>query len=260
MARAIWKGKLALGEEAVPVKLYSALEDHRVHFRLLHAADQVPIEQRIVRKSDGKEVPKDERRKAFPLDRERAVILQPDELTELQPEASRDIAICRFVPPSAIGDQWYDRPYYVGPDDDEEKRYFALVEAISRSNTVGIARWVMRGKRYAGALQVHQGYLMMMTLRRAEQVLAISRLEIPAAGKPDASELRLAQQLVSSIEDDFDPGEWQDDYRERVCELIRMKASGKTVKLPSRKRTKPMGGLADQLRNSLAAAKEKKVA
>lgn len=259
MARAIWKGNLVLGEHEVPVKMYSAVQDRKIHFRLLHAADLVPIEQRIVRKADGKAVSKEERRKAFPLDRDSAVIMQPDELEALQPEPSRDIHLCRFVTPSTIGDQWYDRPYYLGPDNDD-KAYFALAQALERKKVAGVARWVMRKQRYVGALSTLEGYLMMITLRRAEQVLSVSRLEIPESRMPDAKELRLAQHLVSSIEADFEPEVWQDEYRERVHELIRIKASGKAVRLVAPKRKRAAAGLAEQLRESIAQAKEKKVA
>src|SRR5579885_1217877 len=151
MARAIWKGVLKLGKEELPIKMYSAVEDRTVHFRLLHVRDRAPVEQVIVRKSTGREVPKDEQRKAFPVEKDTAVILQPQELVELEPPPSREIDLCRFVSPSLLSDQWYDRPYYLGPDEDDED-YFALADALARQQVVGIARWVMRKKRYLGAL------------------------------------------------------------------------------------------------------------
>lgn len=226
MARAIWKGKIVLADDAVPVRMYSAVQDRKIHFRLLHAPDRVPVEQRIVRKTDGKTVAREERRKAFPLGRDTAVIVQPDELKSLEPEPSREIHLCRFVPSSAIGDQWYERPYYLGPDRDE-KAYFALAQALERRKVAGVACWVMRKQRYVGALSMVDGYLMMITLRRAEQVLSVSQLEIPESRMPGAKELRLAQDLVSSIEADFEPALWQDEYRERVRDLMRPRIPGR---------------------------------
>ena len=102
-ARAIWKGNLVLGGHAVPVKMYSAVQDRAVHFHLLHDKDLTPVEQRIVRKDNGREVPKEQQRKAFPLDDQRAVILEPDELARLAPEADRAIRLLRFVPRDALG-------------------------------------------------------------------------------------------------------------------------------------------------------------
>ena len=259
MTRAIWKGRILLGEHEVPVKMYSAVQDRKVHFRLLHAKDLTPVEQRIVRKSDGKEVPGDQQRKALPVSADTAVILEPDELERTAPESSRDVTLCRFVPTTAIADVWYDRPYYLGPDDDEPT-YFALIDALEHRKVAGVARWAMRKKRYVGALQVIDGSLMLITMRRADQVLSVSGIEIPAARQADDKEIRLAEQLVSAISEDFDPQSWVDEYRARVMQLIEAKARGAKIAVRAPKRSAPGGGLADQLQKSLAMAKEKKVA
>jgi DNA end-binding protein Ku len=259
MARAIWKGELVVGKSRLPVELFSAVQDQAIHFRLLHAKDLVPVEQRIVRKSGGKEVAKEDRRKAYPLDRDVAVILQPEELEALQPEPSREIHICRFVRAGLLSDQWFDRPYHLGPEKDAPE-YFALAEAMERANVIGVARWVMRKKRYLGALTSNAGYLVMTTLRRAEQVLSVGGIEVPAARRPDEREIKMAEQLVSSIEGDFEPELWKNEYRKRVHELISAKARGRALKLVAPKR-KPAGGdLAELLQRSLTSAKEKKVA
>jgi DNA end-binding protein Ku len=257
MARAIWKGRLVLGKLELPVKLYSAVEDRKVHFHLLDKESLSPVRQRIVRKTDSKEVSREDQRKAFALDDERAVMLMPEELETLEPEPSRDIELCRFVAPSLLSDQWYDRPYYLGPDEDE-KAYFALAEALAEREVLGIGRWVMRHKRYVGALSALDGYLTLTTLRRSNQVLALPRVE--PRQEPDPKELKLAQQLVETISGDFDPSLWQDEYQERVRGLIEAKASGRKVRVLRPKRKRASGGLAEQLRRSLASMKERKVA
>jgi DNA end-binding protein Ku len=258
-ARAIWKGQLLLGGRVVPVKMYSAVEDRTVHFRLLHAKDRSPIEQHIVRKDDGKEVAKEDRRKALPLSRETAVILQPEDLEEIVPPESRDIHLCRFISPSLLSDQWYDRPYYLGPDNDAES-YFALTAALARQQVIGIARWVMRKKRYLGALGVANGYLTMVALRRTDQVLSFSGIEPAKATTPQESELKLAEQLVSSIAGDFELERWEDEYRKRVCKLIEAKARGEKIKPLRPKPRATSDSLAESLKASIAAARERKVA
>ncbi len=259
MARAMWKGNLQLGKQELAVKLYSAIEDRTVRFHLLHAKDRAPVEQHIVRKDTGQDVGKDEMRKAFALDRSTAVILEPEDLAQLVPPESRDIEITRFVAPAVLGDQWYDRPYYLGPDADDTD-YFALAAALQRKNVVGIARWVMRKKRYVGALTATDGYLMLSTLRRADQVLSFSGIEPGNATAPAASELKLAQQLVSSIESDFDPAAWTNEYRQRLQKLIDAKARGEKIERVRPRKKAPSASLAESLRASIAAVKEKKVA
>jgi DNA end-binding protein Ku len=184
-------------------------------------------------------------------------MLTREELDQLEPKPSRDIDVLRFVAPSLVGDAWYDRPYHLGPDE-EEKEYFALAEALAEKRGLGIARWVMRKKRYVGALTVLEGYLMMVTLRRADQVLTLPRIE--TRPEPEAKELKLAERLVEEISGPFDPTAWQDEYHERVCRLIEAKAKGKKLKLGRPKRRRASSGLAAQLRASLESMKERKVA
>ena len=259
MARAMWKGTIELGKLQVGFKLYSAIEDRTVHFHLLHQKDHAPVKQHIVRKDTGKEVAKEDMRKAFALSKDTAVMLQPEDLEKLVPPESREIQLCRFVPKAVLGDQWYDRPYYLGPDGDEDS-YFALAQAIERKKLIGIARWVMRKKRYVGALSALDGYLTLSTLRRADQVLSFSRVEPATTAAPSANELKLGEQLVSSIEAEFDPQLWQNEYRQRLCKMIEAKAQGKKLEPIRRKKKAPQASLADSLRASIAAAKEKRVA
>jgi len=259
MARAMWKGQLQIGKQKLGIKLYSAVEDRTIRFHLLHAKDLAPVEQHIIRKDTGEEVSKDDMRKALALSAQTAVIVQPDDLEKLVPPESRDIQITRFVAASVLGDQWFERPYYLGPDGDNSS-YFALAEALERQDVIGIARWVMRKKRYVGALSAVDGFLTMTTLRRADQVLSFSGIEPAKSVTPQASELKLAQQLVSSIEADFDPSLWQNEYRQRLCKLIEAKARGEKIKAVQPKKKHAPASLEQSLRASIAAVKEKKVA
>lgn len=260
-ARAIWKGVVTIGSVKVPVKLYSAVEDRGVHFRLLHAPDKQPVMQRMVNPETGTVVESGEVHKAF-QDDDVLVMLEDEELESLEPTPSRDIEITRFVPSEAVGPEWYERPYYLGPDD-STKQYFALAEALKAEDKHGIARWVMRKKEYVGALVPAGDYLMLMTLRHAEEVVPASSLpEIPGR-EPDAKERKLAEQLISALEDEFDPAAYQDEYRERVMEYIEARAKGKIVKLkkPRAKQVKEPESLASVLEASLKKrAKEQKSA
>lgn len=257
-ARAIWKGRILLGEHEVPVKMYSAVEDQAVHFKLLAKKDLHRVKQRIVRKDTGAEVPKEERRKALPMDDGRAVILQPDELESLVPPASRDIHLCRFVPHGLLTDPWFDRPYYLGPDEEQDS-YFALARALAGQEVNGIARWVMRKKRYLGTLYAAGDYLMMITLRRSEQVLSLPAVEPARTKAPSETELKLAAQLVDSIAGDFEPQRWQNEHRERLRELIAAKASGDKIKVFKPRPAAQTTSLADALRASIGQAKERRV-
>ena len=259
-ARAMWKGVIRIGRVQVPVRLYSAVEDRGIHFRLLHRKDKEPVKQQMVNPETGDVVPAEQIRKAYEDD-DVLVILDDDELAALEPEPSRDIEITRFVDPEDITPQWYDRPYYLGPDN-AQGPYFALAEALSRQNKQGVARWVMRKKEYVGALVPEGEYLMLITLRHADEVIMASDLEPPAGRKPDPRELKLAEQLVGALESDFDPGEFQDEYRERVLEFVEKKARGRAPRLKKPAPTRaPARELTSVLEASLKAmGKERKSA
>ena len=161
--------------------------------------------------------------------------------------------MCRFVAPSVLGDQWYERPYYLGPDDDDDD-YFALAEALQRKNVIGIARWVMRKKRYVGALSVVQ--------RLSDDDDAASRgpgaeLLRRRAGEGDyagdANELKLLNNWSPRSKPTSIPQQWQNEYRQRLCKLIEAKARGEKIEPVRRKKQRRNASLADSLKASIAA-------
>jgi DNA end-binding protein Ku len=259
-ARAIWKGVIHFGDVSVPVKLYSAAQDHDVHFHMLHERDQVRVRQRMVHPGTGDEVPSGEIRRGYEAEPGVFVLLDKEELEELTPAASRDIEVTHFVAPSAIDQAWYVRPYYLGPDGDET-RYSALAVALEREERVGIAHWVMRKKQYSGALHAREGRLVLVTMRAAEEVVDVSQLEAPGGRALDKRELQLAEQLVSALTGDFEPEQFRDEHRDRVLELIELKRKGGTVKKPRVARKEAPSSLASALTASLKhVRKEKKSA
>ena len=183
-ARAIWKGELKLNSTKVPVKLYAAVKDQTVRFHILDEKSKTRVKQHMIEPDKGKEVPNEEIQKGFEVEPGTFVILDEEELEKLEPEASREIEITQFLPLKAIPPEYYDRPYYLGPDGDQAA-YFALVEALKNKEREGVARWVMRKQLYVGALRANGDYLMLDTLRHAEEVLSAKDLPRPAGRAPD---------------------------------------------------------------------------
>jgi DNA end-binding protein Ku len=256
-ARAMWKGVVQIGKERVPVKLYAAAEDRTVHFRLLSRSTRTPVRQRMVSSSTGKEVPAARIQKGFPTPDGHFVILTKEELDSLVPEPSREIEVTRFLSPGVIDSAWYDRPYYLGPDG-AAGRYAALVKALVQEEKEGVARWVMRNKEYVGALRPEGEHLVLVTLRHAGEVVPAADMTGPRGRAPEAREIRMAEQLVEALAGDLDPAEYEDEYRERVLELIAAKARGKKVKVKRFRRVPAEDSdLAAKLEKSLAAAKRK---
>jgi DNA end-binding protein Ku len=256
-ARAMWKGVLLVGEERVAVKLFSGIEDRKVHFRLLSAGSLTPVRQRMVSSRTGKEVPDDKVRKGLPTDDGRFVMLTDEELASLEPEPSRDIQVTRFLDPEVVDPAWYERPYYLGPDGDETA-YAALAEAMKAEEKEGIARWVMRKKAYAGALRAEEGRLVLITLRHAGEVVPASALPEPGGRAPEPQEIRMAEQLITALAGDFDPSEYRDEYRDRVLAHVRAKAEGRTPEPVEFHREPALDeDLTRRLEESLAAMKKR---
>jgi DNA end-binding protein Ku len=252
--RAMWKASLELGKLAIPVKLYAAVEERRIHFRLLHEKDRVPVVQRMVDPRTEQEVPADEIRRGVELEPGVFVVIDPDELESDDPKPARAIEITRVVPRNSLDIAWFERPYYLGPDG-ASGDYLALAEALAEGDQVGIAHWVMRKKRYFGALEAHDGVLGLVSLRTADEVVTASELEPPKGPAISRAERELGEQLVSMLAGKFDPSELRDEYRERVEKLIAAKRRGKRYAVKEAAPPRAGGDLGAALRRSIQAAK-----
>jgi DNA end-binding protein Ku len=255
--RAIWKGRLKIGSTEIPVKLYSAVVDRTVRFHILDDRHLLRVKQHMVSPDSGEEVTNKEIQKGYEVEPGKFVILTDEDLKSLEPKPSREIEIVEFVPPESINQQWYERPYYLGPDGDEQA-YFALAEALENRQREGIARWVMRNKSYIGALRSQGGYLVLCTLRNAAEVISARELPKPAGRAPSAKELNMAKQLVGMLEGEFNPSEFQDEYRKRVMAFIERKAKGHAPKLRAVKTKRKTTSLDSVLAKSLESLRKEK--
>jgi DNA end-binding protein Ku len=258
-ARAIWKGELKVNSTKVPVKLYAALKDQAVRFNVLDERTKTRVKQHMISPDNGEEVASEEIQKGFEVEPGTFVLLDEKELASLEPKAAREIEIKHFVPPSAIAPEFYDRPYYLGPDGDTEA-YFALAEALRKKEREGLAHWVMRKQPYVGALRAQDDYLMLFTLRSPEEVLSAKELPRPAGRAPDKKELSMAQQLVEMLKGEFNPKDYQDEYRERVRAFVEKKAKGRAPKLRLVKSKRQAASLDKVLSKSIEALKKKRAA
>lgn len=253
-ARAVWRGVIEFGSSSskvsVPVKLYTAVEDKSVSFRLLHRTDGVPVRQVLVNPKSMEVVEFADSERGYVTDAGELVSLDADELEALEPEKSRTIEVLRFLPPGTIEHRWYQRPYYLGPDDDEDA-YFTLTAALGREELEGVARWVMRDKEYVGALRLHLGYPMLVTLRYVEDVVPLDEVGPARDAKLDDKQVAMAGQLITMLAGDFEPESYEDEYRAAVLDLIEKKKRGATITRAKPRAKKPTTDLSAALEKSL---------
>jgi DNA end-binding protein Ku len=239
-ARAMFRASLDLAELDLPLKFYAAVDSSGVHFRLLHAADGVPVKQRLVDPDTGDVVPPAQLQRAFLAKSDNFVVFTDADRAALDPEASRAIEVLKVFPRATINHQWYVRPYYLGPDGGPRvaEEYFALAAALEQAELELLVQWVMRKREYFGVLRAEAGYLMLHALRHTGEVIDASALPHPTGRKLDKKELQMAEKLVAMLSGDFDPAEFEDAYAAKLLEFVEKKAHGRVVKLegPKHKR------------------------
>src|SRR5579875_1090415 len=231
MARAIWSGSISFGLVNVPVKVHSAVRDHKVHFHQLDKASGSRIRYEKVAEKSGKEVDSDQIELGYELEKGKLVVVDPEELQELRPATTRTIDIADFVELSEVDPAYYNRTYWLAPDGEAAGRaYRLLVAAMEDRGRAGIGMVVMRNKQYLAAIRAREGALAMSTMRFADEVVPRSDIAgLPSRAKPDAREMKLATEIIDSLASEWKPEHYHDTYTEEVRELIRAHAKGEHV-------------------------------
>ena len=212
MARSIWSGAISFGLVNVPIKLYSAVSRKTVRFNQLNSDTGNRIMQKRVDPDTGEEVPYDRIVKGFELTKDRYVVITPDELDALDPERTRTIQIEDFVDQTDIDPIYYDHPYYLLPDKGAAKAYGLLLNAMTASDKVAIARVVIRSKEALVAIRPSGDLLMMETMIFHDEVVPHDDLEdLPDSKdlKVSDREVKMAQQLIDSLSSEFDPSQYR---------------------------------------------------
>jgi len=216
----------------VPVRLYTAVSRKSVRFNQLDQRTGSRIKRKWVSALDGEEVPNDELVRGYEITAGNFVTISDEELSSLDPEASRTIDIVEFVDLDEIEPLMYDNQYYLEPDELAAKAYKVLLEALTRAEKVAIARIVMRNKEYLAAVRPSEGVLVLSTMVYADEVNEAAEIDgIAKAAEIEVSdaEIEMAEQLIGTLEADFDADKYSDGYRERVLEMIQRKADGEEV-------------------------------
>jgi len=256
----MWSGAISFGLVNVPVKLYSAVSRKTVRFNQLNAETGNRIQQKRVDPETGEEVGYDQIVKGYELTKDRYVVITPDELDALDPEKTRTVDIEDFVDLDEIDPVYYDHPYYLVPDKGATKAYGLLLGAMKQANKVAIARVVLRSKEQLVAIRPSGDVLMMETMLFHDEVVPSHDIEDLPEGKELKAtdrELKMAQQLIDSLSSEFDPTSYRDEYREKVLELIEMKASGQEIAVqPEAPEPAKVPDLMAALEASLAAVKD----
>lgn len=228
--RSIWKGSIAFGLVNVPVKVYSATEDHDIKFRQVHAKDHGRIRYRRVCEVCGEVVEYADIAKAYESDDGQMVVITNDDIANLPDERSHEIDVVEFVPASDLDPMLYDRSYFLEPDSKSAKSYVLLAKTLAETDRVAIVHFALRNKTRLAALRVKdfskRDVMVVQTLLWPDEIRDPDFPVLDKKVEIKPSELKMAGQVVESMAADFDPDRYHDTYQEQLRELIDAKLEG----------------------------------
>jgi DNA end-binding protein Ku len=253
MARAIWTGAISFGLVNIPVQVHTAVRDSRPRFRMLHARDRSPISFERVCQKEGKAVAWEDLVKGYEYEKGRFVVLTKEDFDAAAVEKTKRIDILDFVKAEEIDDRFFDKPYYLTPGKGGDKSYALLRETIRKSDRIGVAKFVLRDVQHLAAVEAIGDALVLSTLRFADELVDVGSLSFPSAKEVRKQELDMAQSLVDSLADEWNPEKYADDYRDNLMRLINAKLKGKPADIVAEEypRDANVVDLMDRLRRSL---------
>ena len=228
--RAIWKGAVSFGLVNVPVRLYSATENHDVQFRQVHREDGGRIRYQRICSIDGEQVSYDDIAKGYETEDGRMVVLTDEDLVDLPTRSSREIAVDKFVPAEQIDPMLLDKSYYLEPDKTATKAYVLLRDALKAADRMAIVTVSIRTRMTVAVLRVRDDVIVMQTMLWPDEIRSpdFATLGEETGAKP--SELAMANMLVESLAGDYVPDDYEDDYKQAVDALVNAKLEGGDVR------------------------------
>lgn len=247
---------IAFGLVAIPVKLYSAtVSSERLRFHLLHAKDGSRLKQQYVCLEEQKVVGRDEIVKGYEFAKDQYVQFTAKELQALEEAGTHSVDVAQFVPLAAVDPVYFERTYYLAPDQGGAKPFTLFVTALRESGRCAVGRWASHGREHVVILRPIENALALHQLHFAPEVQSVAALGVESAKVRDA-ELKLARQLIEQQSaETFDPAAYPDEVKARVEEAIQRKVEGREVTVAEPRPT-PGGNVVD-LMSALKASLER---
>jgi DNA end-binding protein Ku len=229
--RAVWTGSISFGLVNAPVRMYTAVSEKDIRFNLIHEPDNGRIGYVKTCKVDGKEVPNDEIVKAYEVSKGEFVTLNDEDFEAARAEGGHSITIHDFVPVDQIDPIYFERTYYLGPEEGAGEAIYALLaQAMADSGLAAVATYVRSDRENLACLRVRDGVITLERMFFDDEVRSTDGIA-PASAKVDKRQLEMARDLIGAYtSEDFDISNYRDTYRERLLEVIDRKRQGKTTK------------------------------
>ncbi len=246
-------GTISFGLVSIPVKMYTSASSAGVSFNQLHAKCGSRIKQQIFCPVCNVVVERSDLVKGYEFAKDQYVRFTEEELKTLEQENSKLIEIEEFVPLDKVDPIYFEKTYYLGPDEGGDKAYRLLADAMTKTNRVALAKFVMRGKENLVLIRPSQGGLMLHGMYFGDEVRDFGEIDKGESSKIKTGELDLAARLIDELANDkFEPNKYHDEYRGRVLEIVNNKVEGRevTTSAPQAQRAQVID-LMDALKQSL---------
>ncbi|MFD1813835.1 Ku protein [Rhodococcus gannanensis] len=233
--RSIWKGSIAFGLVNVPVKVYSATEDHDIRFHQVHGKDGGRIKYSRVCSECGQVVQYADIDRAYISDDGAQVVLTDEDFEKLPAAEKHEIPVLQFVPSDQIDPILFEKSYFLEPDSASPKAYQLLASTLDDSERTALVHFTLRQRTRLAALRVRDGVLVVQTLLWPDEVRTADFGSLDEESSPSKKELTMATMLVDSMSEDFDPASYTDDYQIQLQKLLdeTIANGGEKVTLPS---------------------------
>lgn len=257
----MWKGSISFGLVNIPIKMFASTEDKDIKFKNLHKECRTPIKYTRTCPTCDKEVDWNDIVKGYEYEPGRFVLIDDDDLKALKPDINKSIEIIDFVNLSEIDPIYFNKSYYLSPQDTGGKAYNLLRHAMNDTGKIGIAKITIRNKQSLAALRVYENVLVLESIFYPDEVRAIDLIPgIPENLNLDQKELDMAVQLIENLSTKFEPEKYTDDYREALRELIAKKVEGEEVEIAPEAPQKNIIDLMQALQASVEQTEPKKKA
>ena len=255
----IWKGSISFGLVNIPVRMFTATQSKSVSFRSLHKKCKTPIKYHRYCPTCEEDILWDEVVKGYEYADNQFVLMEKEELESILPEQRKSIEIMDFVKLEEIDPIYFDKTYYLGPGDNGDRAYSLLRDAMDKTGKIGVAKITIRSKQSLAVVRVYQNCLVMETIFYPDEVRDAGQIpDVPQNLDLPEKEMDMAEQLIENLTTQFDPDQYQDEYRQAVEEAIDKKIKGEEIVEAPEKQPERVVDLMDALKASLEESGRKK--
>ena len=255
MASSVWKGHLTFGLVSFPIRLFSAARSETISFNLLHKEDHSRIKQVVYCQAEEKPVPRSELVKGYEYEKDHYVEIDDEDIKKVAPKTAKVMEILEFVKSDQVDPIYLESSYYVAPDEGGEKPYALLFQALRESQYYALAKVAMHNREHIIVLRPGSKGILSHTMYYTDEIRHVEEFRTDTSLVKD-KELAMAKMLISSLEAEFEPQKYRDEYRENLQKMIEAKIEGKNVVATPSAHVAPVIDIMEALKKSLAEKKK----